>query len=310
MRIPALFRKYIWLVNTIHRAGRITLAEINDKWMSADISEGQPLARATFNRHKAAIEEIFDIFIDCDRRDGYTYFIGNAEVLEGNTLQRWLLSTLSVGHIVTDNIQLQDRMLLEYVPSGQGALQTIIDAMKNGVAVSFNYTKYGANMSKGVTVEPYCVKLSGQRWYMLGHFSEALADGEHEPGALRVYSLDRISELKATSFHFVMDPDFSPADYFADCYGVTVGDGTRPQRVVVRTLPWLSYYLNDLPLHHSQREVYRCEEYTDFELFIRPTRDFVNHLIGWGDAVKVLEPESLVETVREKLRRALRQYET
>ena len=145
---------------------------------------------------------------------------------------------------------------------------------------------------------------------MLGHFSEALADGEHEPGALRVYSLDRISELKATSFHFVMDPDFSPADYFADCYGVTVGDGTRPQRVVVRTLPWLSYYLNDLPLHHSQREIGRCDEYTDFELFIRPTRDFVNHLIGWGDAVKVLEPESLVETVREKLRRALRQYET
>ena len=86
MRIPALFRKYIWLVNTIHRAGRITLAEINEKWMSADISEGQPLARATFNRHKAAIEEIFDIIIDCDRRDGYTYFIGNAEVLEGNTL--------------------------------------------------------------------------------------------------------------------------------------------------------------------------------------------------------------------------------
>ena len=302
-----MFRKYIWLVNTIHRAGRITLAEINDKWMSADISEGQPLARATFNRHKAAIEEIFDIFIDCDRRDGYTYFIGNAEVLEGNTLQRWLLSTLSVGHIVTDNIQLQDR---EYVPSGQGALQTVIDAMKNGVAVSFNYTKYGANMSKGVTVEPYCVKLSGQRWYMLGHFSEALADGEHEPGALRVYSLDRISELKATSFHFVMDPDFSPADYFADCYGVTVGDGTRPQRVVLRTLPWLSYYLNDLPLHHSQHEVFRCDEYTDFEMFIRPTNDFINHLMGWGDAIKVLEPQSLADRIREKLSRALRQYET
>ena len=68
MRIPALFRKYIWLVNTIHRAGRITLAEINDKWMSADISEGQPLARATFNRHKAAIEEIETDFEELENK--------------------------------------------------------------------------------------------------------------------------------------------------------------------------------------------------------------------------------------------------
>ena len=31
MKIPELFREYIWLVNTIRRAGRISLAELNAK---------------------------------------------------------------------------------------------------------------------------------------------------------------------------------------------------------------------------------------------------------------------------------------
>lgn len=309
MRIPALFKKYIWLVNTIHNAKRITLNEINDKWLRSDISEGQPLARATFNRHKQAIEEIFDIIIDCDRRDGYTYFIGNADVLEGNTLQKWLLSTLSVGNIVTDNIHLQDRMLLEYIPSGEEHLQSVIDAMKNGVAVRFLYQKYGTDEPYQVIVEPYCVKLFAQRWYMLGHFSRRLSDKVHKPNTLRIYSLDRIVDLQATDIHFEMDEDFSPKEYFAHYYGVTVGDGNKLERVVLRAKPWLSYYLNDLPLHASQREMKRCDEYTDFELYIRPTNEFVKCLMGWGDAIKVMEPTSLASKIKEMLLSAACQYE-
>ena len=32
MTTPILFREYIWLVNTIYRAKKISLSEINDKW--------------------------------------------------------------------------------------------------------------------------------------------------------------------------------------------------------------------------------------------------------------------------------------
>ena len=71
MNPPALFKEYIWLVNTIHSAKRISLAEINERWQRTEMSEGMPLSRTTFNRHKDAIEDIFGIYIDCDRRDGY-----------------------------------------------------------------------------------------------------------------------------------------------------------------------------------------------------------------------------------------------
>ncbi len=55
MKTPTLFKEYIWLVNTIRKAGRITLAEINERWALTEMSGGLPLARTTFNRHKDAI---------------------------------------------------------------------------------------------------------------------------------------------------------------------------------------------------------------------------------------------------------------
>ena len=67
------FKEYIWLVNTIHQAGRITFAEINERWLETEMSGGVDLPRATFNRHNDAIEDIFGIFIDCDRQNGYKY---------------------------------------------------------------------------------------------------------------------------------------------------------------------------------------------------------------------------------------------
>lgn len=59
MKTYALFQEYIWLVNTIHRYGKLTLEEINRRWMETEMSEGIPIARSTFNRHRDAILDMF-----------------------------------------------------------------------------------------------------------------------------------------------------------------------------------------------------------------------------------------------------------
>ena len=43
-----LLNKYIWLLETIERHGRLSRAELNDLWLASDISGGEPLARRTF----------------------------------------------------------------------------------------------------------------------------------------------------------------------------------------------------------------------------------------------------------------------
>ena len=51
MKKPNLFKEYIWLLNTIRRAGKISFDELNEKWLETDMSEGMPLTKATFGRH-------------------------------------------------------------------------------------------------------------------------------------------------------------------------------------------------------------------------------------------------------------------
>ena len=130
MKIPVLFKEYIWLIETIQQAGRITFAEISEKWRRREGNRDANFSRTTFNRHRDAILDMFGIIIECDIKDGYRYYIYNKEELNSNSISSWLFSTLSVGNMLDENVSLQDRILLENVPAGEEYLPTIIDAIK------------------------------------------------------------------------------------------------------------------------------------------------------------------------------------
>lgn len=36
-----LFHRYVWLVDTIYRVGRITVEELNERWVKNGMSEGE-----------------------------------------------------------------------------------------------------------------------------------------------------------------------------------------------------------------------------------------------------------------------------
>ena len=73
-----LFNRYLWLVDTIYRAGTITLDEINRKWLQCEMSNGEEIPNRTFHNHRKAIEELFDINIECDRHNGCKQFLAVA----------------------------------------------------------------------------------------------------------------------------------------------------------------------------------------------------------------------------------------
>lgn len=299
MTIPAKFKEYIWLVNTIRRARRITFAEIQDKWLDTDMSGGVELARSTFARHKDAIEDIFGIYIDCDRQNGYEYFIGNDYVLREDSVQNWMLSTLSVNNIISESLSLQDRILLQPVPSEGDYLKMVIEAMKKSVRLAVEYRKYGTDKANHLTFEPYCIKLFKQRWYILGHFHRDATADKPESDYFGIFSFDRILEMSLTDIKFQIDPDFDAQAYFDECYGVLVGDGTKPEKIVIRAYGYERYYLRDLPLHNTQREIGQGENFADFEIVMRPTIDFSGHLLSRGNQIKVLSPKWLADEIHD-----------
>lgn len=311
MKIPILFKQYIWLIETINRAGKITLAELSQQWQEKEESEGLPLSRTTFNRHRDAILDMFGVIIECDRKDGNRYYIENKEVLEENTVQNWMLSTLSVSNMLDENVSLQHRILLESIPSGDNILQDIIKAMRESRRIMITYRRYGAALANSFSVAPYCVKLFKRRWYLLARFDDRPTyrdNGKGDKEALSIFSLDRIEGLKIQESKFIMNPDFDATTYFNECFGIVVGDGTKPERIVIRARGIEPYYLFDLPLHESQCVINETEDYTDFEYYLRPTSDFKAHLMSRGEWLQVISPEWLADEMQRWLQAALNRY--
>jgi hypothetical protein len=298
MKPAKIFQQYIWLVTLLMRHKRLTLEEISQRWEDDKVIDGKPLLRSSFYRHKDAVLNMFGIIIECDTKHGYKYYIANPDVLDDNSIERWMLSTLTVNTALSDSASLKDRIMLENVPAGEEFLQTIIEAMRTNRKLRMGYQKFGTD-GYMKTVCPYAVKRWEQRWYLL-----ALNDENN----IRKYALDdRMTMIEMTDETFEMPEDFSSEAYFADYYGVTT-DGTPLAHVVIRLSGWAPDYLRTLPLHHSQREVARTADYTDFALDIRPTNDFINKLMWYGDCLEVLEPADLRLKIHEILTRTLNKY--
>lgn len=290
MKSYALFQEYIWLVNTIHKARKITLEEINRKWVETEMSEGIPMVRSTFNRHKDAIEDMFGIYIECDRRDGFKYHIGNPEVLEEDSIQNWMLSTLSVSSILSESKAVSDRILLESVPSDGENLHCFIEAMKKGVCVIVRYHRYDTEFETSMKVEPYFVKLFNRRWYALVRAIRK--------GSFFILSFDRMTGIELTDERFELEEGFDAASWFSQSYGIVRNDDVPVERIRLRVYGAEANYLRDLPLHPSQNEIERTDKWSDFELTLRPTADFLAPILSRGSLVKVLEPQWLADEIR------------
>lgn len=301
MKSPTIFKEYIWLVNTIYKAKKITLEEINQQWMKTEMSGGLPLPRSSFNRHKDAIEDIFGIYIECERVGGYKYYIGNAKVLEEDTIQNWMLSTLSVSNIISECRRIHDRIILEPTPSDGEYLQRVIEAMKENVLINFTYQKYGADTIKEVVVEPYLVKLFHRRWYLICRYPETKE--------FRTFSFDRILNVESTSIRFKMDEAFNANEFFNNCFGIVKDDQTKMERIVIRAYQNERYYLRDLPMHHSQKLMNEGEDYADYEYNLCPTLDFFGYLLSRGSYIKVLEPQWVADKIKNMLLKAAKRYE-
>ena len=301
MRSYELFKQYIWLVGTISRAGKISLEEINRRWLGTELSGGIEIARTTFIRHKAAIQDIFGIEIECDTRNGFSYYIANQEVLQENSIQNWMLSTITVSNLLGDSRSVHDRILLESIPSNGDNIRLFIEAMKTSRRITVTYRKYGFTEPSEHTVEPYCIKLFQRRWYALvRHITR---------DSLFTLSFDRIIDIRLTEEHFKIDKDFDAQSWFSDSYGVFRNQDADLERVVIRAYGREAFYLRDLPFHHSQREIASGEDWTDFEYWLRISNDFYTPLLSRGPNIKVLQPQWLADEIRQQLLKAAGLYE-
>ena len=296
MSTAGLINRYVWFVTTIYNRGPITLEEIQHRYES-HFGRGEELSERQFHRYTDAVEELFDIEIKYSRSQR-GYVVADREGIDNMAMRKWLIQTFSVNNILHESQELKNRILLENVPSGQQHLTTIVDAMRESVALSMTYHSFHREEPSTFEVEPYCVKLFEQRWYMLGMSDK-----------LRIYALDRIKVLEPTERKFKLPKKFDATKFFEDYYGIIIGDEDfEVEPVALKVDSWQSKYLRTLPLHHSQVEVERNDEYSIFEYRLCPSFDFRQKLLSMGSSVEVLAPQDLLLFMRDEVNSSAKVY--
>ena len=286
-----LLNKYVWLVETIYKAKKISFEEINQRWVDNDLSEGKPLPIRTFHKWRQAIEEMFGLIIENENGGQYRYYIENADDLRNGSMRSWLFNTLTVSNLMMESASIKDKILFEEIPDGEQYLPGILEALKNNHVLGMTYQSYSRDEANTFEVEPYCLKAFKQRWYLVARSPYY--------DKIMIYSLDRVKWLGLTEKSFKYPKSFIPEEFFEDSFGIIADTKVKIETVKLKVSAGQANYLRSLTLHQTQKEIERTDEYSIFTVCLRPTFDFRQEILSQGCDIEVLEPTWFRDEIAE-----------
>ena len=286
------WERCLWIINTFCEYGDFSLKELNERFTQYSLNyDGEEISERTFNRDREFIASSFQIDIEYDARIR-KYSLRNKEVIEENPIYRYLLSSFHINNLSLMAIKHKDKIMLQNPPTGVELLHTILNAIDQGRTLCFDYVSYYTkDRTFHFELIPAFVRLFEQRWYLIAR--------NKKKDALRIYALDRIQSLIQTGNAFVMPKDFSPEEYFHNCFGIIHEDDCPPETVDLKVYGVQREYFRTLPLHHSQKEVENEKDYSVFRYYLSPTYDFAQEILSHGCEVEVLAPEHFRNEIRE-----------
>lgn len=297
--ISKTYYRYIWLLNTLLENDPLTFEEIALLWFDDPLNDGE-LPQRTFHEHRKGIKEMFGVDIECDKTDGFRYYVKNPEILSQKRLASWLLNAYNVPKEFATYNRMQDRVLLEEIPGGKAFVDPLLDALQRDVVVIIDYQSY-EGPHEIYHVSPYALKAYNRQWYLLGYVEEK--------NAIRTLALNRILDLTLTNKSFDRPKDFDARKYYANTIGVYVDEALPVETVRIRAYGVQMEYLRALPLHKSQEEVLsKYGEYAEFKYRLCITPELISSLLAMGERVEVLEPERVREEICKKIENSLSNY--
>ena len=255
------------------------------------------VSKRTFQRDLDDIRSLYniDIVYDFSRRVYFIDFEEQPEVNERILEAFDTFNALNISDRLSNYIHFEKRR-----PQGTENLYGLLHAIKNKVQISFSYKKFWEDEISQRTVEPYSLKEFNNRWYVLAY--------DLKDNKVKSFALDRLTELEITRKKFQLPIDFDVNEHYKYCFGIISPNEHQPQEVILSFDPFQGKYIKTLPLHESQVILKDHEEELLIKLTLFLTHDFLMEILSYGDNVKVIQPESLIEDLKTSYENALKLY--
>lgn len=290
--------RYIHIMNKL-RTGPATFEQIDAYLLRhSELQEANfNMSKRQFQRDLKDIESIFEVEIKFDfRRKIYAINEDeNSEISKRRMEALDIFNALKIGESSSRSIHFEKRK-----SQGTENFYGLLHAIKNQLQITFTYQKYWEDNLTHRTVEPYALKEFRNRWYLLAN---DLKDNQ-----VKSFAFDRLSELEISKKRFQPNESFDVNEHYKFCFGIISPTDHELQEVILSFDPFQGKYIKSLPLHETQEVLVDDEHEVRIKLKIYLTHDFLMEILMHGENVKVIQPDSLIESLKNSYQKALIQY--
>jgi len=256
------------------------------------------ISKRTLQRDFKEIKNLFGIDIEYSKPNK-GYFISQNEISSMN-FQRMIeefdiFNSLNLAQDLAPFIHVEKRK-----PQGTENLYGLLHAIKNKFQVKFSYQKFWEEESSHRKVEPYALKEFKNRWYLIAKNSK--------DGNIKTFALDRFTNLEITNNPFKFPANYNIEESFRYCFGIISPNNEEPQELILSFDPFQGKYIQSLPLHETQQVLVDNDDELQIRLKLCVTHDLVMELLSFGDNMKVLKPDRLINEIKTSHQKAFAQY--
>lgn len=310
---------YSWLIGLLDSA-HLTFEEIADEWKKNRANQDNDvLDKRTFHRYRENIQSQFGITVECNKSDGYRYYLKRDSV-DDDDVTEWMLSSMRLASL-GEMLKYHNKVMLDTPPYNTEYLDDILAAIDKQYLLKFKYVS-GFGAESDIVLQPAFVRYFKQRWYVIGvkkqsETTEEKKDAEvDEKKLVRCLPFDRISFLKLIcekhSLPAKTKKFLTPENYYEDCFGIYRMEDVPVEKICIRAFYPEYNYIEEVPLHESLERVRESSDgmYREYDLTLRPSYDFLQELLWHGRNLIVLRPESLRQKMIAMLKDMAQSYET
>lgn len=285
------FKKCLYLIDLLSRRGPMSLKEINDHYQYSSIYDGEIIPR-TFARYKDFIAETFPCYIEYNQSTNEYYLKRYHQYGQDDSLYNYLLSAYHIEGMSELAVKHRDKVKLLEAPTGVENVQIILDAIDKHKGITCDYYSFDRATKKPQLLIPYFLRTWEQRWYLA-----AEPDNHHH--GISIFALERMDSIRLTEQKMLPNNDITADDYWEGSFGVNHSDNQIPQRIVIKAYGSQASYIRALPIHESQKELKRTDEYTLFEYHIVPCFNLYQQLLWHREKIEIVEPSNMRNEIKK-----------
>lgn len=291
--------RYSLIINRL-RLKDSSFKEIDDYLEQESINQGYNfrISERTFDRDRKDILAIYNIEIKYDF-SSKVYYIAQED---NNGVHNRLLeafdtfNALNLSDKISKGIHFETRKSI-----GTENLHGMVHSIQNQLIIQFDYHKFYNNQITHRTVNPLALKEYKNRWYIMAK--------DHKDDLIKSFGLDRIKNLQITKSNYEDNTSFDIDEHFKYSFGIISPNADKPEDIILSFTPFQGKYIQSMPLHHTQDPIIDNNEEYRIKLKLYITHDFIMEILSMGNNVKVIQPQSLIDEIKEVSKATFEQYQ-